>query len=113
MHRVGENGDWEINNGIRVPDNRTNHQVNGLQPFTVYSFQIVAVSSKGLSPPSKESYYMVTLREGKPYTYKLTSTTLLLLFQSPLCDVIREGLMNISRYHPIKSMCMCVCFSVS
>lgn len=40
-------------------------QVVGLQPFTVYSFRVVAVNALGRSPQSKESYYFVTLREGK------------------------------------------------
>lgn len=36
-----------------------------LVPFTIYSFRVLAVNSLGISPPSKESYYIVTLREGK------------------------------------------------
>ncbi|ODN00701.1 Protein sidekick-2 [Orchesella cincta] len=40
-------------------------QVLGLQPFTVYSFRVAGVNALGRSPPSKESYYFVTLREGK------------------------------------------------
>lgn len=36
-----------------------------LMPFTIYSFRVLAVNSLGISPPSKESYYIVTLREGK------------------------------------------------
>ena len=52
-----------------TPDNRTHIQVQGLHPYTVYSFRVVAVNSIGPSAPSKESYYMLTLREvpdGKP-----------------------------------------------
>ena len=64
-NRVGENGDWDTSNGIMISDNRTVFQVTNLQPFTVYSFHVVAVAPSGPSIPSKESYYMVTLREGK------------------------------------------------
>lgn len=38
--------------------------MTGLLPFTIYSFRVVAVNSLGISLPSKESYYIVTLREG-------------------------------------------------
>lgn len=38
--------------------------MTGLSPFTIYSFRVVAVNSLGISLPSKESYYIVTLREG-------------------------------------------------
>lgn len=38
--------------------------MTGLQPFTIYSFRVLAVNSLGISLPSKESYYIVTLREG-------------------------------------------------
>jgi len=37
----------------------------GLYPFTVYSFRVLAVNAMGRSRASKESYYMVTLREGE------------------------------------------------
>lgn len=63
--RVGESGEWESSSGILTSDNRTSWQVIGLQPYTVYSFRVVAVNTIGASRPSKESYYMVTLREGK------------------------------------------------
>ena len=63
--RVGENGEWDSYNGIATLDNRTNYYVDKLQPFTVYSFRVLAVNGIGASQPSKESYYMVTLREGK------------------------------------------------
>lgn len=51
--------------GIMTPDNKTSYHVIGLQPYTVYSFRVVAVNGIGASEPSKESYFMVTLREGK------------------------------------------------
>lgn len=38
--------------------------MTGLLPFTIYSFRVLAVNSLGISLPSKESYYIVTLREG-------------------------------------------------
>lgn len=62
-HRVGENGDWESANGVMTPDNRTHFQIQGLQPYTVYSFRVLAVNAIGTSFPSKESFYMLTLRE--------------------------------------------------
>jgi receptor-type tyrosine-protein phosphatase gamma len=64
-YRVGEDGDWGVNNGIETHSNETSYQVSGLFPFTVYSFRVVAVNAMGRSRPSKESYYMVTLREGE------------------------------------------------
>ncbi|KAG8225880.1 hypothetical protein J437_LFUL006041 [Ladona fulva] len=63
--RVGEDGDWDANNSIQTPDSETSYHVKGLLPYTVYSFRVIAVNAKGPSRPSKESYYMVTLREGK------------------------------------------------
>ena len=63
-YRVGEDGDWDKTTGIITENNRTSYQVSGLDPFTVYSFQVVGVNALGESPPSKESYYIVTLREG-------------------------------------------------
>jgi hypothetical protein len=60
--RVGENGDWDATKGINTPNNYTLYQVTELRPFTVYSFRVVAVNAMGRSRSSKESYYMVTLR---------------------------------------------------
>ncbi|GFX11832.1 protein sidekick-1 [Trichonephila clavipes] len=62
-------GEWESAMGIMTPDNKTSYHIIGLQPYTVYSFRVKAVNAIGASEPSKESYYMVTLREvpdGKP-----------------------------------------------
>ncbi|KAG8196608.1 hypothetical protein JTE90_014166 [Oedothorax gibbosus] len=56
-------GEWESAMGIMTPDNKTSYHVIGLQPYTVYSFRVMAVNAIGASEPSKESYYMVTLRE--------------------------------------------------
>jgi len=64
--RVGENGDWDEDvSGIELGSNKTSYWVSNLRPFTVYSFRIIAVNSLGPSKASKESYYMVTLREGQ------------------------------------------------
>lgn len=62
--RVGEDGDWNTLDSIKTPNNGTHFKVEGLNPYTVYSFRVVAVNAMGASAPSKESYYMVTLREG-------------------------------------------------
>lgn len=63
-YRVGEEGDWEVHNALTTPNNGTSIQVIGLLPYTVYSFRVVSVNGLGPSLPSRESYYMVTLREG-------------------------------------------------
>ena len=65
LYRIGENGDWDSMNGISTLDNRTEYYIDKLQPFTVYSFRVIAVNAIGASQPSKESYYTVTLRESK------------------------------------------------
>lgn len=65
FHRIGENGDWDQVEPIFTKGSQSSHQVTGLVPFTVYSFRVVAVNEHGHSSPSKESYYFVTLREGK------------------------------------------------
>ncbi|XP_076362408.1 putative receptor-type tyrosine-protein phosphatase mosPTP-1 isoform X1 [Tachypleus tridentatus] len=91
--RVGEKGQWE-SNGILTPDNRTNYQVIGLQPYTVYSFRILAVNAIGASQPSKPSYYIVTLREapdGKPTiisAHNTSSSSIRLQWAPPHKDTI-------------------------
>jgi receptor-type tyrosine-protein phosphatase gamma len=62
---VGEDGGWDQVPPIFTKNSVASYQVTDLQPFTVYSFRTIAVNSLGESPPSKESYYIVTLREGK------------------------------------------------
>ena len=37
--------------------------MQGLHPFSVYSFKVAAVNGVGLSRESDQSYYMITLRE--------------------------------------------------
>lgn len=64
FYRVGENGAWDQMPPINTGSNATTYQVTGLVPFTVYSFRLRAVNKLGISPPSKESYYIVSLREG-------------------------------------------------
>jgi hypothetical protein len=76
--RVGENGDWDEDvSGIELGTNKTSYWVSNLRPFTVYSFRIIAVNALGPSKASKESYYMVTLREGQ---YKLQTKLNLCIF---------------------------------
>lgn len=75
--REGEDGIWEQLARIYTKTNATSYQVTGLTPFTVYSFRLLAVNKLGISPPSKESYYIVTLREGESF--------LLLGSSDPLC----------------------------
>ena len=43
--------------------NSTVYSVQGLHPFSVYSFKVAAVNGVGLSRESDQSYYMITLRE--------------------------------------------------
>lgn len=91
LHRMGEESDWASDTiGIRTPDNRTAYQVTGLEPFSVYSFRVIAVTSTGMmSIPSKESYYMVTLREipdGRPVitsSGNVSSTSISLTWNPP------------------------------
>uniref|UniRef100_A0A1A9WYP5 Fibronectin type-III domain-containing protein n=1 Tax=Glossina brevipalpis TaxID=37001 RepID=A0A1A9WYP5_9MUSC len=73
--RVGENGQWDQVSPIQTKSNVTSYQVTELIPFTVYSFRLKAVNKLGISPPSKESYYIVTLREVSPPTTTTTITT--------------------------------------
>ena len=61
--RVGEDGQWQ--SLIETPGNKTRFQVKNLEPFTTYSFRVTAVNAMGRSVYSKESYYMLTLRERK------------------------------------------------
>ena len=81
--------DWDAVTEVATPDNKTHFTVHGLQPFTVYSFRVTAVSSLGTSFPSKESYYTVTLREvpdGKPtitHAGNASSTSVYLTWSPP------------------------------
>ena len=65
--REGEDGTWDADSSIlETGNNATVYRVTDLQPFTTYSFRVTAVNGMGRSSHSKESYYMLTLREG-PY----------------------------------------------
>ncbi|XP_071438889.1 putative receptor-type tyrosine-protein phosphatase mosPTP-1 isoform X2 [Hetaerina americana] len=92
--RVGENGRWDIHNGITTPNSDSNYQIRGLQPYTVYSFRVSAVNSMGRGLPSKESFYTVTLREvpdGKPLittAHNTSSTSLLISWKAPPKETI-------------------------
>ncbi|XP_055616400.1 protein sidekick-2-like [Toxorhynchites rutilus septentrionalis] len=92
--RVGENGGWDQVAPIRTKDNGTSYQVGGLLPFTVYSFRVIAINELGRSPPSKESYYFVTLREvptGKPVTtiaHNTSASSLYISWKPPPPDTI-------------------------
>ncbi|XP_065074561.1 protein sidekick-1-like [Ochlerotatus camptorhynchus] len=92
--RVGENGGWDQVAPIRTKNNGTSYQVSGLLPFTVYSFRVIAINELGRSPPSKESYYFVTLREvptGKPVTtiaHNTSASSLYISWKPPPPDTI-------------------------
>ncbi len=105
--RVGEDGGWDGGEGggnlaaapattaaaraglLETPGNATVFQVNDLQPFTTYSFRVTAVNGMGNSRHSKESYYMLTLREvpsGKPTitaAHNTSSTSIQLRWRPP------------------------------
>ncbi|XP_017038951.1 tyrosine-protein phosphatase 99A isoform X2 [Drosophila ficusphila] len=92
--REGEEGIWEQLARIYTKTNATSYQVTGLTPFTVYSFRLLAVNKLGISPPSKESYYIVTLREaptGKPIpttAHNTSSTSVYISWKAPPPDTI-------------------------
>ncbi|CAL4083881.1 unnamed protein product [Meganyctiphanes norvegica] len=92
--REGEEGSWDVLNGVATITNSTHFTVGGLAPFTVYSFRVVAVNALGPSRPSKGSYYMVTLRElpeGKPVftaAHNASSTSLDLQWKPPAITTI-------------------------
>ena len=62
--RRGENTSWSDAVEVVTGSRETGARVASLHPFTVYSFKIIAVNGMGRSLESKESYYMITLREG-------------------------------------------------
>ncbi|KAG5670578.1 hypothetical protein PVAND_000830 [Polypedilum vanderplanki] len=92
--RVGENGAWDELPEIHTNNSQTGYFVRGLLPFTVYSFRILAVNKLGISAPSKESYYICTLREapvGKPVTtvaHNTSSTSVRISWKPPPLDTI-------------------------
>ncbi len=71
--RLGEDAPWDDSREgsvIETPDNATVFQCKRLQPFTTYSFRVTAVNAMGRSKHSKDSYYMLTLREGIRFNTK-------------------------------------------
>ena len=60
----GEDTDWDHHEVFTTNTPQTIFNVTDLQPFTTYSFRVTAVNGMGRSSHSKESYYMLTLREG-------------------------------------------------
>ncbi|XP_055699332.1 tyrosine-protein phosphatase 99A isoform X3 [Phlebotomus papatasi] len=92
--RSGEDGPWDQNPQIYTRNNATTYEVTGLLPFTVYSFRTIAVNQLGESPPSKESYYIVTLREvptGKPVAtiaHNTSATSIYISWKPPPADTI-------------------------
>ena len=61
--RKGEETDWSDASTVATGQNSTVYSVQGLHPFSVYSFKVAAVNGVGLSRESDQSYYMITLRE--------------------------------------------------
>ncbi|KAK5639714.1 hypothetical protein RI129_012206 [Pyrocoelia pectoralis] len=94
IFRLGEDGEWSVIDSILTPTNDTNYYITNLQPYTVNSFRVVAVNAMGASSPSKESYYMVTLREiptGKPTittAHNTSATTLHISWRPPHHETI-------------------------
>ncbi len=101
--RVGEDGEWDDESAAMLTEtNATVYQVTNLQPFTTYSFRVTAVNGMGQSGHSKESYYMLTLREGKSnkllwsVVNEVLSTALFLQFQA----AARPSLVRTTRARP-------------
>ncbi|XP_058457054.1 tyrosine-protein phosphatase 99A [Malaya genurostris] len=92
--RIGENGAWDQVDPIHTQSGKGSYQITELEPFTVYSFRVIAVNQLGRSPPSKESYYFVTLREaptGKPVTtiaHNTSATSLYISWKPPPPETI-------------------------
>ncbi|XP_070493823.1 putative receptor-type tyrosine-protein phosphatase mosPTP-1 [Chironomus tepperi] len=92
--RFGENGAWDECPEVHTNSSEASYVVRGLKPFTVYSFRILAVNKLGVSLPSKESYYICTLREapvGKPTTtvaHNTSSTSVRISWKPPTLDTI-------------------------
>jgi hypothetical protein len=61
--RQGEEGDWADARTVPTGSNRSEFNVTGLRPFTVYSFRVAAVTAAGPEEEGGPSYYMITLRE--------------------------------------------------
>ena len=87
--RRGENSSWSDSHDVTTNSSLTTFTVEGLQPFTVYSFRVEAVWDSELRAESEESYYMVTLRElptGSPTittAHNVSSTSVYLAWEPP------------------------------
>ncbi|XP_043479627.1 tyrosine-protein phosphatase 99A isoform X2 [Leptopilina heterotoma] len=92
--RVGEPGDWDEQNWIKTPDDNTTYTIKNLTPYTVYSFRVSAVNAKGRSKPSRETYYIFTLREvpeGKPtitLAHNTSASSIFIAWKPPNHDTI-------------------------
>lgn len=91
---------WDLDNGRATEDNATQYTVGELMPFTVYSFRVVAVNALGMSQPSKESYYMITLRECELLRAFVVLSS---ITEDQVCAVLLRG-----DHHDRKSCCVCV-----
>ncbi|XP_023290155.1 tyrosine-protein phosphatase 99A [Orussus abietinus] len=92
--RVGEFGRWDEMDEIKTPTNKTTYTIENLTPFTVYSFRVSAVNTLGRSEASRDSYFMVTLREapeGRPTiisAHNTSSSSIHITWKSPTRDTI-------------------------
>ncbi|XP_055346079.1 receptor-type tyrosine-protein phosphatase delta-like [Paramacrobiotus metropolitanus] len=106
----GDDGHWEQGEPpparrIRMPDNATNFMVMGLKPVTPYTFQIIAVNSKGHSRPSRMSPVYWTKNEPQPpgtpvliMAQNASSTSIRLQWLSPPADYEDSGSPSVKGY---------------
>ncbi|XP_029054412.1 tyrosine-protein phosphatase 99A isoform X2 [Osmia bicornis bicornis] len=105
--RIKEEGPWNATEEIVTPNNDTYYTIENLRPFTVYSFRVSAVNAMGRSKPSKQSYYIFTLREppkGKPIitsAYNTSASSIYLAWKAPSPDTIQGEFLGYRiRYKP-------------
>lgn len=90
----GEGANWEDHKIIRTKSADSTFTVQGLHPFTVYSFKVTAVNKIGPSTQSQASYHMMTLREvpsGKPTitaAHNLSSSSIKMSWRAPNVSTI-------------------------
>ena len=63
---------------IRTIHSATKLTVEGLEPYTVYAFNVQAVNEVGQSRPSKQSYPAITLMESKDTYARYMSNTIIM-----------------------------------